>query len=78
MTPTQLKFAQFKSGPIGRTIDIILGLGLIWWGRKFSSFVNDFGVAIGVLAFLAGALNLCWAAPILGIPFRGKDLPKES
>ena len=78
MTPTQLKFARFKSGPLGRTIDTILGLVLIWWGSDLTSLVQDLAVIIGILALLAGVLNVCWVAPIIGIPFRGKDIPKES
>ena len=77
MTPAQLKFARFKSGPLGRSIDTILGLALIWWGSDFSSMVNDLAVVIGIFALLAGVLNVCWVAPIIGIPFRGKDIPKE-
>jgi hypothetical protein len=77
MTPAQLRFARFKSGPPGRTIDTILGLALIWWGSDFSSIVKDIAVVIGIFALLAGVLNVCWVAPIIGIPFRGKDIPKE-
>ena len=77
MTPNQLKFARFKSGPIGRTIDITLGLTLIWWGSDFSSLVKDLAFIIGIFALLAGVLNVCWAAPIIGVPFRGKDVPKK-
>jgi len=76
MTPAQLRFARFKSGPLGRTIDTMLGLALIWWGCELSSVVKDLAVVIGALALLAGVLNVCWVAPIIGIPFRGKDVPK--
>lgn len=77
MTPAQLKFARFKSGLPGRTIDTILGLALIWWGYDLSSLVKDFAVVIGIFALLAGVLNVCWAAPFIGIPFRGKDVPRD-
>lgn len=77
MTPAQLKFARFKSGPLGRTIDTILGLALIWWGSDFTSLIKVLAEVIGILALLAGVLNVCWVAPIIGIPFRGKDVPKE-
>lgn len=77
MTPAQLKFARFKSGPIGRTIDTILGLALIWWGSDLDSLAKDLALVVGVFALLAGVLNVCWAAPIIGVPFRGKDVPKE-
>ena len=77
MTPAQLKFARFKSGPIGRTIDITLGISLIWWGSNFSSPLKDGAFVIGIFALLAGVLNVCWAAPFIGVPFRGKYVPKE-
>lgn len=77
MTPAQLKFARFKSGPLGRSIDTVLGLALIWWGSEFSSMPKDLAVVIGISALLAGVWNVCWVAPIIGIPFRGKDIPKE-
>ena len=76
MTPAQLKFARFKSSPLGRSIDVTLGLSLIWWGSSLSSFVKDIALFIGVLALIAGASNVCWVAPIIGISFRGKDVPK--
>ena len=77
MTPAKSKFARFKSGPLGRSIDAVLGLALIWWGSDFSSMVKDLAFVIGIFALLAGVLNVCWVAPIIGIPFRGKDIPKE-
>lgn len=76
MTPVQLKFARFKSGPPGRIIDTILGFSLIWWGSDLSSLVKDVAVVIGIFALIAGVLNVCWVAPIIGIPFWGKDVPK--
>lgn len=77
MTPAQLKFARFKSGPLGRTIDISLGLALIWWGSDMTSFIKVLATIVGAFALLAGVLNVCWVAPFIGIPFRGKDVPKE-
>ena len=77
MTPAQLKFARFKSGPYGRTIDTVLGLLLIWWGSNLGSLIKDIALIIGIFALLAGVLNVCWVAPIIGITFRGKDVPKE-
>lgn len=76
MTSAQLKFARFKSGPPGRIIDTILGLALIGWGSDLASPIKVLALVIGILALLAGVLNVCWVAPIIGIPFRGKDVPK--
>ena len=77
MTPTRLRFARFKSSPLGRIVDTSLGLLLMGWGLSTSSLVGNLAIVVGVLAFLAGVLNVCWAAPILGIPFRGKDISKD-
>ena len=77
MSPRQLKFAQFKSSALGRVIDITLGVVLIWWGSDFASTMEYITVIIGLFALSAGAFNICWAAPIIGIPFRGKDVPSR-
>ena len=65
------KFQEFKSGKIGRTIDITLGTLLIIYAIFFEPY-RIVAVIIGVLAFTAGAFNICWAAPLIGIPFKGK------
>lgn len=74
MSPTQLKFARFKSGPWGRAIDITLGIVLMWWGSSFGSAIEDLAFVIGVFALTAGVFNVCWLWFIVGIPFRGRDV----
>lgn len=77
------KFALFKSGFWGRLVDITLGLILLLLGMYF--WVEDDSITmltmvllfIGIFAFSAGAFNVCWAAPIIGIPFRGKDVERK-
>ncbi len=75
MTAQQLQFARFKASQLGRTIDITLGIVLLWWGFGFTSLAKDIVALVGVFVLLAGVLNVCWLAPILGIPFRGSDVP---
>jgi hypothetical protein len=68
-----MAFAKFMAGPVGRGIRIIAGVVLVLVGLLV---VGDVGgivlAALGVVAFLAGALNVCLIAPIIGAPFSGK------
>ena len=66
------KFHNFKEGRIGRTIDILLGIVLILYAILFEPYWI-IALVIGILAFTAGFFNICWAAPIIGIPFKGKS-----
>ncbi len=70
------KFQAFKSGKLGRTIDITLGISLIGYAIFFEPY-RIVAVIIGFFAFTAGAFNVCWAAPIIGIPFKGNSAEKE-
>ncbi|RMH64490.1 MAG: DUF2892 domain-containing protein [Calditrichaeota bacterium] len=65
-------FQNFKSGKTGRSIDIVLGTLLIGYALFFDSY-RIFACIVGFLAFTAGAFNVCWAAPLIGIPFKGKS-----
>jgi len=72
MNKTQQKFYAFKSGPMGRIIDITLGLVLFIVALQLPTlFAKGVVMIIALLAFTAGAFNVCWAAPIIGIPFKG-------
>ena len=70
------KFQDFKSGKLGRTIDITLGILLLAYTVFFEPY-RIVAVIIGVFAFTAGAFNVCWAAPIIGIPFKGNSKLKK-
>ena len=77
MTPKQIKFLQFKTSPLGRTIDITLGVALLWLGSGLVSLLDYIFVIVGIFAFVAGFFRVCWAAPILGVPFKDKDIIKK-
>jgi hypothetical protein len=72
-TKNIMGFAKFMAGPIGRGVRIIAGVILVLVGLLS---VGDVGgivlAAVGVVVFLAGALNVCLISPILGAPFSGK------
>ncbi|HZK77233.1 MAG TPA: DUF2892 domain-containing protein [Candidatus Kapabacteria bacterium] len=57
-------FVGFMRSPAGRTLRIVLGLFLIWWG-----FWGDAGVIVGMIGFVplaAGTVNFCLFAPLFG------------
>jgi len=66
------KFARFKSGVWGRTVDITLGIVLLLFGFWLVGAVRYVVWFFGVFALTAGLFNVCWLAPVIGIPFSGK------
>ncbi|HMK73997.1 MAG TPA: hypothetical protein VK454_11705 [Myxococcaceae bacterium] len=70
-------FARFMASWPGRILRIVVGLFLAWYG--FNVIHGGLGIAVsafGVIAVLAGTLNLCLLAALLGAPFRGRDVLK--
>jgi hypothetical protein len=68
-------FAKFMASPTGRGIRIVAGLILIAIGWFAMSGVGGWIVAIiGVVPILAGVMDWCLIAPLLGAPFQGKDV----
>lgn len=69
-----LKFVKFMSGTVGRSIRVVGGVILIWWG---SAMIGAMGIALivlGMVALIAGLLNICLIAPFIGVSFKGKDI----
>ncbi|RMD65245.1 hypothetical protein D6833_03240 [Candidatus Parcubacteria bacterium] len=72
MNNIQKKFYAFKSGRLGRAIDITLGIVLFTIALQLPTLLAKGAVMlVALLAFTAGAFNVCWAAPVIGIPFKG-------
>ncbi len=69
-----MSFARFMAQPVGRAIRVITGVVLISVGLSMSSTGGYIVAALGAVAFLAGALNVCLIAPLLKAPFSGKRL----
>ncbi|PJF27391.1 MAG: DUF2892 domain-containing protein [Phototrophicales bacterium] len=68
-----MAFAKFMAGPIGRGVRIIAGVILVLLGLLSVGGTGGIVLAaLGVVAFLAGALNVCLISPIIGAPFSGK------
>lgn len=71
-------FAKFMAGTTGRLIRIIAGVVLILVGLQVVGGTAGIIIAIiGVLPILAGVLNICLIAPLIGAPFSGKDALKS-
>ena len=69
-----MSFARFMSTPTGRGIRVVVGISLLIWGSTMGSATGVVLAAIGLVALLAGAFNVCLMAPLLGAPFNGKDI----
>ncbi|MBL8152696.1 MAG: DUF2892 domain-containing protein [Anaerolineae bacterium] len=67
-----MAFARFMAGPIGRLARIIAGVVLIVLGLQAGGTGGIILAVVGVLPILAGVLNVCLIAPIIGAPFSGK------
>jgi hypothetical protein len=62
---------------LGRGLRVIVGLVLIYLGLASMGGTGGWVVAIvGLVVFLAGALNFCLFGPLFGAPFSGKGLDK--
>ena len=69
-----MAFARFMANPIGRVARIIGGLFLVAFGVfVVHGVIAGVLIAIGIVMFLAGAVNFCLISPILRAPFLGRD-----
>ncbi len=70
--------ADFMAKPAGRATRIILGLAVVGVGLSLgNSAARTTVVLIGLVPILAGSLNFCGIAPLLGEPFAGKSVLKK-
>jgi Protein of unknown function (DUF2892) len=72
-------FARFMASPAGRLLRIVLGVALVFYGFQGMGG-SGWGIALaafGTVAVIAGVLNLCLIAGLLGAPFRGRDVQKS-
>jgi hypothetical protein len=70
-----MAFAKFMAGTAGRAVRILAGVAIILVGLFV---VGDTGglilAAVGILPIVAGVLNVCFIAPLLRVPFSGKQV----
>lgn len=70
-----MSFLRFMANPIGRGVRIVAGIAIAAGGLLMVGHALGIALAVvGVVVFLAGALNFCVFAPIAGGPFRGREL----
>jgi hypothetical protein len=68
-------FARFMSSELGRRLRIVAGLTLIVIGLVSVGGTGGLILAIvGVVPLLAGALDICLFAPLLGAPLKGAEV----
>ncbi len=74
-----MAFARFMSGPLGRGLRIVAGSVLVIVGIALAIGGDTPGLVGGLLLALlgaavvvAGAANVCFIAPIIRAPFRGR------
>ena len=73
MADSSMAFACFMEKPLGRALRIVAGLALIGWGYTMrGTTLGTVLMIVGVVPLLAGLLNLCFIAPIIGAPFSGR------
>ncbi len=69
-----MTFPRLMASPAGRAIRIVAGLALITLGLTLvHGVVGWVLVAVGLAPLLAGTLNVCLIAPLIGAPFWGAD-----
>ena len=69
-----MKFSQFMASPMGRIIRVLAGAILIAIGIAMKSTTGYVVAIIGALPLVAGILDICIFAPLLGMPFTGKAI----
>ncbi len=67
-------FVQFMASTAGRALRIIAGLVLIALGLNARTTGGIILAIVGLAPLAAGVLDFCLIAPLLGKPFRGKDV----
>ncbi|GAA5534018.1 DUF2892 domain-containing protein [Deinococcus aluminii] len=71
---TKEEFTHFMASPAGRGLRVVAGLGLIARGVRGG---GAGWAVLGAVPLLAGAFDVCLLGPVLGEPFRGKDVRRE-
>jgi predicted RND superfamily exporter protein len=65
--------AYLMAKPGGRLLRVALGLVIVIIGLSLSTgAARDIVVLVGLIPILAGVLNVCGLAPLVGKPFSGK------
>ena len=68
---TRIQFARYMSTPSGRFARVVAGAALIGAGFFVDGAPGLALAVVGAVPLAAGALNVCFIAPLLHVPFRG-------
>ncbi len=71
-----MQFVEFMASGFGRALRAVLGLaisgyGLYLWLAGMNVTLGVVLAIVGLVPLLAGVLNFCLVAPLLGSPFSG-------
>jgi H+/gluconate symporter-like permease len=69
-----MAFARFMASPAGRGARMVAGVFLVVVGIAAGGALGVVLSVLGVVAFVAGAANICLIGPLLRAPFRGADV----
>lgn len=79
MSFAQSAFAQFMSSPAGRITRVVGGVVLIVWGYMHRDQTTGIlWMIVGLVPLLAGALDVCVIAALLGGPFSGAAIRQSA
>ena len=71
-----MAFAKFMAGPRGRGGRMVVGVVLMVWGFSRGTTLGTVVGILGIVPFVAGAMNWCLLAKLIGAPFKGSDALK--
>ena len=66
-----MSLINFMSSSVGRLVRVVAGVALIVVGLALGGGWLTLSV-IGLIPLLAGALNVCLLAPLMGQPLKGR------
>ena len=70
-----MALARFMAGPIGRGARVVVGIILMIIGATALSGAGEVVlIVVGAVVFLAGALNFCLVAPVVGASLSGRKV----
>ncbi len=69
-----MKFSLFMSSPAGRVLRVVAGAALVVIGILLQSVLGIVIAVVGGAVLLAGAFDVCLIAPLLRLPFTGKQI----
>jgi len=73
-----MQFSKFMASTTGRVLRVVVGLVLVIIGILINDTIGYVISIIGLIPFAAGLFDWCVIAPLLNMPFQGKDIRSMS